>query len=222
VILRAAPFEPHPEDAPLHARAERLQRLAITVSRSHRLEARITGKLPRGPAVLVANHLSYIDVPLLLGLAPCVPISKKEIARWPIVGGIARSFEVLFVDRADPWSGALALRRAVRLLERGVSVLGFPEGTTTDGEILLQFRRGLFGAARLAGVPVVPIAIRYADRSVHWIGEQLFLPHYLKTLMRGETRAEVTIGSPIDPHADAGAVAQQARATIQRMLRRSP
>jgi lyso-ornithine lipid O-acyltransferase len=222
VILRAAPFQPHPEDAPIHARAERLQRLAITVSRAHRLEAQVSGKLPRGPAVLVANHLSYMDVPLLLALTPCVPIAKREIARWPIIGGIARSFEVLFVDRGDPWSGARALRRAVRLLERGVSVLGFPEGTTTDGQILLQFRRGLFGAARLAGVPVVPIALRYADRSAHWIGEQLFLPHYVKTLLRGETRAEVTIGAPLDPHAQPDAVAQQARATIQRMLRRTP
>ncbi len=222
MIQRAAPAYRNPADAQLQARAERLRRLAETVCQAHRFEPNIIGKLPRGPAVLVSNHLSYIDVPLLLALTPCVPISKREIARWPIVGAIARSFEVLFVDRDDPWSGAVALRKALRALDGGVSVLGFPEGTTTDGRMLLKFRRGLFGAARLAGVPVVPIAISYADPSLHWIGEQWFLPHYLKTLARGHTRAEVTIGSAIDPYhaATADDLAQQTRSAIARMLRR--
>jgi 1-acyl-sn-glycerol-3-phosphate acyltransferase len=181
-------------------RAERLQRMADRLCRVHGFDVRSSGKLPQGPVVLVANHQSYIDAPVLAALTPCAPIAKNELGGWPFLGGAARALGVLFVDRADAWSGARALRAALRSLARGVSVLGFPEGTTTSGSgELLAFRRGLFGVARIAGVPVVPAAIVYQSREAPWVGDQWFVPHYLRTARRTRTGITIALGAPIDP-----------------------
>jgi 1-acyl-sn-glycerol-3-phosphate acyltransferase len=155
---------------------------------------------------------------VLLSLVPAVPIAKHEVRRWPLLGAAAGSFGVLFVDRCSPWSGARVIRASMRALAGGVSVLGFPEGTTTDGTRLLSFRRGLFGVARLAGVPIVPVALRYPDPSLCWYDDQLFLPHYLRTAFRRESNVEVRIGTPIDPRRSAGELATLARGAIHRLL----
>src|SRR5207245_1003035 len=149
------------------------------VCRLHGFRFEVEGTLPSGPAVMVANHISYVDAPVLMSLQPCRPIAKAEIGHWPLIGDGARSLGVVFVRRGDPHSGAVALRQGLRALAAGVSVLGFPEGTTTTGNRLLPFRRGLFGLARLAGVPIVPIGIAYASPEVAWVGDDWFVTHYL-------------------------------------------
>jgi len=209
--------------AELHrARAERLQRVADRICRVHGFDVTVRGKLPQVPSVLVANHVSYVDAPIVAALAPCVPIAKDELAGWPFVGAGARSLGVVFVRRGDAWSGARALRAAMRALASGVSVLGFPEGTTTRGDDPLPFRRGLFGVARLAGAPIVPVAIAYASPDVAWIGEDWFLPHYLRTAMRARTAATITLGAPLAPDAYGCAedLAHAARSRIAQLLRR--
>ena len=115
----------------LELRGERLQRVARDVCRVHGFEVRVEGVLPSRPAILVANHVSYVDAPVLASLAPCTVIAKGEIRRWPVLGAGAAALGVLFVDRRSANSGARALREAMRALAAGVSVLGFPEGTTT-------------------------------------------------------------------------------------------
>ncbi|MCU1279880.1 MAG: plsC1, partial [bacterium] len=163
---------------------ERLQRIAIDLCRVHGFDLRVEGILPSRPAILVANHVSYVDAPALASLVPCTVIAKGELRRWPILGSSAAALGALFVERGDAWSGARALRRAKHALEAGVSVIGFPEGTTSRGEDVLPFRRGLFGLARLTGVPIVPIAIHYSSPELRWYGDSWFLPHYLRTAMR--------------------------------------
>jgi 1-acyl-sn-glycerol-3-phosphate acyltransferase len=99
-------------------------------------------------------------------------------------------------------------------------VLGFPEGTTSDGSCLLPFRRGLFGVARLAGVPVIPIALAYDDPDAPWVGDRWLIPHYLATAARSATRVAVAIGAPLWPTGEsAETLAHVARTRIQRMLR---
>jgi 1-acyl-sn-glycerol-3-phosphate acyltransferase len=128
---------------------------------------------------------------------------------------------VVFVRRGDAWSGARALRHGLRALTAGVSVLGFPEGTTTYGDTVLPFKRGLFGLARLAGVPVVPIALRYSEPEVCWVGDEWFLPHYVRTAMRPITMVDITIGQPIAPTVTRCAedLAFLARTRLQTLLR---
>jgi 1-acyl-sn-glycerol-3-phosphate acyltransferase len=198
------------------ARARSLRRLALDVCGEHAFRPRVTGQLPTRPAVLVANHLSYIDPIIVLGLIPCAPIAKGEIAGWPLIGGAIRDLGVLFVRRGDAADGARVLRSGLRLLREGVSVLNFPEGTTSDGSSVGGFRRGIFGLARLAQVPVVPLSIHFDTKDLCWTGGALFVPHYLKTAARRSTFVRVDIGDPIDPahFAHAGALAAEARRRV--------
>jgi 1-acyl-sn-glycerol-3-phosphate acyltransferase len=183
----------------LRARAEQLRDSCAAVCALHGFDVRAIGVLPSGPAIYVSNHLSWADAPVLASLSPCAPIAKAEVARWPLVGAGARSLGVIFVRRESGLSGARALRQAWRALDGGVSVLGFPEGTTSTE--LRPFRRGLFGLARLACVPIVPLAIAYEHPDVAWLGDEWFLPHYFRTAMRPRTRVFVRVGAPLSPRA---------------------
>jgi 1-acyl-sn-glycerol-3-phosphate acyltransferase len=204
-------------------RAARLQTMCSELCRLHGFRFEVEGTLPDGPAVLVANHLSYIDPMVLGSLSPCTVVAKAEIADWPVIGAVTRALGVQFVKRGNVYSGAIALRQALRALGAGVSVLGFPEGTTTHGNQLLAFRRGLFGVARLADVPVVPMAVAYASSEVAWVGDEWFLPHYLRTVMRSETLVSVRIGTPLSPRAARCTedLSHAARSRIAQMLWRS-
>jgi 1-acyl-sn-glycerol-3-phosphate acyltransferase len=201
------------------ARAALLHETCVRVCELHGFSVEVEGAPPSGPCLLVANHLSYID-PLILGsLSPCVPVAKAEIAGWPIVGAGAQALGVLFVKRGDAWSGARALRSSLRSLQAGVPVLGFPEGTTSHGGDVLPFYRGLFGIAARARVPVVPLALRYDDPQAAWVGDTWFLPHYLRTAMRPQTRAFVRVGEPMDPSGAADTLADAARTRVTALLR---
>lgn len=159
----------------------------------------VEGRLPAPPSILCANHLSYLD-PLVIGThAQVMPISKGEVADWPLLGAAGRAHGVLFVDRSDPMSCATVLRRALRALEDGASVLNFPEGTTTDGSHTLPFKRGIFGVALELGAPVVPVALRYESPDLCWTGNAPFVPHYVRTAGRPSVTAYLRFGAAILP-----------------------
>jgi 1-acyl-sn-glycerol-3-phosphate acyltransferase len=205
--------------AAIRRRAEVLQRQVRELSADHRLRVALRGRLPDGPCVIVANHVSWLDVIALVPLGPMMPVAKAEIGRWPLLGAAVRALGVAMVDRGNAWSGALALRQGLRALETGVSVLGFPEGTTTTGhEELRPFKRGLFGLARIAGVPVVPLRIDYDSDEAAWVGDAAFLPHYLRVAGGAPITARVSIAPPLDAgELRAEALAALCRAHIGRM-----
>ncbi len=187
----------------------------------HGIALEHAGPLPLGPALIASNHVSWLDPLVIASLLPCVPISKLDVARWPVVGAIARELGVIFVSRGDARSGARVLNAAGESLARGVSVLNFPEGTTTEGTTVLPFRPGLFGVAVRLRIPVVPVAIRYDPASLAWVGDAPFLPHYLTLAARRQTRAFVQVGTPIVPGPGAGAsdLARAAHAAVADLLR---
>jgi 1-acyl-sn-glycerol-3-phosphate acyltransferase len=186
----------------------------------HGLDVRVDGNAPAQPSLLVANHLSYLDPIAILGEVAAAAVAKREVADWPILGETLDDLGILFVDRACAQSGARVLLRARRLLESGVSVLVFPEGTTTYGTDVLPFRRGAFGLARRLGVPVVPIGIRYDSTEPCWVGNASFLPHYVKTTSRRATRAQLLFGDPIRSvgHRSPEAFAETVRAAVRALV----
>lgn len=184
----------------------------------HGIELDVSGALPLGSALLVTNHLSWLDPLVVASLLPCVPIAKADVSAWPVVGTIARELGVLFIERGDTRSGMRILRGTVAALGHGLSVLNFPEGTTTRGGSVLAFRRGLFGIARSAGVPVVPMALAYDPPGLAWVGRDAFLPHWLRLAGRRAARGFVRIGTPLRA-SDLGSAAELARAARAEVIR---
>jgi 1-acyl-sn-glycerol-3-phosphate acyltransferase len=199
--------------------AWRLSRLAQRMCEAHGVQIHVEGQLPRGPVVLVANHVSYFDPMVLLALVPACPIAKRELGAWPLVGPALREMGVTLVRRGDSYDGAKALRRALHALGGGTNVLVFPEGTTSRGERVLPLRRGIFGIARRLGVPVVPIAMRYDAPSLAWVGDEWFLPHYARSLGRAVLTVRVRVGTPIWGSESAADLARVVRGRLQDALR---
>lgn len=188
----------------------------------HGIDVELVGELPDWPCLLVANHASYLDPLVILSRIPAVPLAKGEVARWPLVGQAADALGVQFVDRESPHARARLLRAVVTTLRQGTSVLNFAEGTTTDGRRVLPFHRGGFGAAMIARVPVVPLALSFDRADVAWTGAATFLPHYWQVSTRRGVRARVEVLPAMWPYADDRAedFATRVRAVIARVVTR--
>lgn len=201
--------------------AHRLAGVLGTIARAHAIAVHVHGEVPRGTALVVANHVGYLDPLAILPTCPAIPVSKGEVIGWPIVGDIGRALGVVFVRRADPFARARALRRVHALLAAGVPVLNFPEGTASRDGRVLPFVRGAFGVAQRLGVPVVPLAIRYRDPSLAWCDDETFLPHYLRMAARDRIDIDLAFGAPMQPraHEPAEDMAARARNTVMRLLR---
>lgn len=160
------------------------------------------GPLPRGPGLLVSNHLGYVDVLLLAAETGAVFVSKAEVRHWPLVGHTARAMGTLFVTRGDKRVLAEVNAGIRAALREGRLVAFFPEGTTTDGERCLPFRPSLFEPAAGGAAPVHCAALRYrtrdaalpAERVVAWTGGQPFLAHVRGLLALPGFDAEARFG----------------------------
>jgi lyso-ornithine lipid O-acyltransferase len=184
----------------LGAQAARLRQLCGWVCQLHGIELTLRGALPKGPVIVVANHLGYIDPLVLCSLFECSPIAKREIGDWPLLGRPLARLNVSFIRRGSPASGARVLLSCMRALGGGVSVLNFPEGTTSRGQELLPFHRGAFWLSRHTGLPIVPVAVHFEDRELCWVDDQAFLPHYLRLWCSGRRRlVRVFVGPTLHP-----------------------
>jgi len=152
------------------------------------------GAPPPGLCVVVANHRSYVDIPLLMSAAPSVFLAKTEIAAWPLFGTSARLSRTVFVDRDDRDSRNRALAELGARLDQGERIAVFPEGTTTTGPGCLPFRTGAFRLAAARGLPVVPIAICYRDRRDAWVDDASFVGHFLDRFREPNMVVTLAIG----------------------------
>lgn len=174
------------------------------------------------PELLVANHVSWLDIPCLLACTDTIFVAKAEVARWPLIGRLAAGAGTLFLDRGRG-AGEIAARVGA-VLATGENVMIFPEGTSTDGRGVRPFHARLFQVARVADVPVQAVAIRYPHRRgshpvVPFIGEDSFVPHLWRLL--GETRIDAElVFCPPRPAAnrDRRTLAEEAREQIARVL----
>jgi len=116
---------------------------------------------PRGGRLVVANHVSWLDGLALLTVVPGVPVAKREMADWPVVGPLLRRTGVVLVDRARVRALPDTVAEVTGLLRAGTSVTVHPEGTTACGVELGRFRPAFLQAAVDAAAPVCPVALRY-------------------------------------------------------------
>ncbi|MEU6537721.1 lysophospholipid acyltransferase family protein [Streptomyces sp. NPDC047000] len=115
-----------------------------------------------GGLLLVANHISWLDIPLLAAVRPARMLAKTEVGHWPVAGPVAvRSGAVLFIERDRLRALPAAVARIAEALRAGAAVAAFPEGSTWCGRARGRFHHAVFQAALDAGVPVQPVRLRY-------------------------------------------------------------
>ncbi|MCL4746866.1 MAG: 1-acyl-sn-glycerol-3-phosphate acyltransferase [Burkholderiaceae bacterium] len=131
--------------------------IARTVDQARALRALAPGRM------LVANHVSWLDIFVINAHSPCGFVAKAEIARWPLIGTLVARTGTLFIERGRRHAVHETIEHICRRLEAGGRVAVFPEGTTSDGCRLLPFHANLIEAAVRARAAVVPVGLRYLD-----------------------------------------------------------
>ena len=111
--------------------------------------------------LLVANHISWLDIYGIMALEPALFVSKAEVRSWPLIGWLAKSTGTIFLHRNSRGHVKAVNGEISKVLGTGENVTVFPEGTTTDGTHLLEFHTALLQPAVAAGYPVQPLALRY-------------------------------------------------------------
>ncbi|KPI17019.1 phospholipid/glycerol acyltransferase [Actinobacteria bacterium OK074] len=176
------------------------------VVRALGVRVRITGCAPpEGGLLLVAHHVSWLDIPLLAAVRPARMLAKREVRGWPVAGAITTRARTLFIDRdrlrALPGTVA-AISEALRA---GSAVAAFPEGSTWCGRARGHFRRAVFQAALDAGVPVQPVRLNYrtalgaASTSPAFVGEDSLLTSVWRVVTARGLVAEVEVRPPLAP-----------------------
>ena len=127
------------------------------------LDAR--GAPVRGPMLVVANHVSWLDVLAINSLLPVRFVAKADLRRWPLIGWMAACGGTLFIERERKRDALRVVQQIAAALRAGERVAVFPEGTTSGGERLLPFHASLLQAAVATGTALQPIALRFSDAS---------------------------------------------------------
>ena len=161
----------------LPRRRDLIRRWSVRMLRMLRVETRFhgvpEGGLP-GNLLIVANHVSWLDIFVLNSLQPARFVAKAELRRWPVVGWLSASIGTLFVDRERRRHTGSVNRGTAAALRRGDVVAIFPEGTATVGTTMLPFKGSLLQPIVDAEGHVQPVAIRYRDAT----GAQSVAPSY--------------------------------------------
>lgn len=134
---------------------------ARTVCRIFGVRVKVSGRLQSGPCLVVANHISWLDIQVLHSLSPMGFVGKSEIGRWPVAGYVASVGGTVFHRRGSHDSSHGVVAAMVERLASGGKVAIFPEGGILHGAGVKRFHGRLFAAAIEAEVPVQPVMIRY-------------------------------------------------------------
>lgn len=157
----------------------------------------VSGRPPDFPCLLVGNHRSYLDPALILLHTDAYPVSKAEVANWPLIGYGAKVSGVLFLKRESPSSRKFTLQAIADKIKEGYPVILFPEGTTHSELQTIDFRLGGFKLAAENNIPVMPLAIHYASPLDHWTGNDSFLPHFIRRFGEKHMLVKLCYGDPI-------------------------
>lgn len=150
-----------------------------------RLDAHLYGIAPG--SLIVANHISWLDIHALNAARPMAFVAKAEIRCWPLIGWLAANADTVFIDRNLRRDASKANAQINRLLGADKDVAVFPEGTTTDGTQLLNFHSSLFQPAVDTGRPVQPVALSYHDAA----GRRCTAPAHAGETTMGECCAAI-------------------------------
>ena len=190
------------------------------------------------PALILSNHVSWLDICVITALGPVVFVAKSEVAGWPVFGWLARLQRTIFINRQARHQTGAATREIAGRLLGGDAVVLFAEGTSSDGIRVLPFRSSLVGAVHHAlgagtqhtHVTVQPMSLAYVSfgglrmgrglrERVAWYGDAELIPHLLSVLAAGAVDVTVSWGeaAAYDMRADRKAIARDAEHSVRRM-----
>ena len=199
-----------------------------------------TPPAPGEAALVLANHVSWLDIIAIGSLRPLSFVAKSEIAGWPVISSLAALQRTLYIDRQRRGATAVVSAAMGHRLAEGELVVLFAEGTTGDGTRLLPFRSALVGAARTAlqaeagrgRVRLQPLAIAYPRRNglpatraeraeIAWYGDMELAPHLAAFAQGGPVDVHVVWGAPIafEASTDRKAATAAAEAEVRAALR---
>ncbi len=157
----------------------------------------------QGPVLLVANHISWLDIPVMHAARHCRFISKSDVKGWPLLGRLATAAGTLYIERSSRRDARRMVQTMQQALAEGDVLAVFPEGTTGDGITLLPFHANLLQAAVEADAPVQPVGLRFIDRATgeitqaaSYIGDESLVGSLWRTLCADGLVAVVHYGAP--------------------------
>jgi 1-acyl-sn-glycerol-3-phosphate acyltransferase len=156
-----------------------------------------------GPLLLVANHISWLDIPVLHAARYGRFVSKADVKHWPLIGTLASGGGTLYIEREKRRDAMRVVHHIADSLRAGETVVVFPEGTTGDGGALLPFHGNLIQAAIAANAPVQPVGLRFVDvatggdsRGPLYLDDDTLLGSVWRTLAGPPFVAHVRFGAP--------------------------
>jgi 1-acyl-sn-glycerol-3-phosphate acyltransferase len=187
----------------------------------------VSGVAPRpGATLLVANHVSWLDIAAIHAAAPHARfVSKADVLAWPLLGWLIRNAGTLFIERERKRDALRVVHTMAEALQRGETVAIFPEGTTGAGPQLLPFHANLLHAAVTTETPVQPVALRFFDAehafspAAEFLGDTTLLQSVWRIASARDLAVQVRLLPPMSTaHADRRALAEHLRGEIERHL----
>lgn len=214
---------------PTLAPAERHARIrwwSAGLLRALGLELRMHGTPRPGAKLVVANHVSWLDIAALHAVMPEAHfVSKADVRHWPLVGRLVEGAGTLFIEREKKRDALRVVHQMAEALQGGQTVAVFPEGTTGDGRTLLPFHANLLQAAIATAVPVQPVLLRYFEPGhpisprAEFLGDTTLLQSLWRMACARGLGLEVSVlQATASAHADRRALAEHLRALIDAAL----
>lgn len=161
------------------------------------LRIEVEGEIPTGGCIVMPNHRSYSDIFATLSLKSASFVARHDLRNWPLIGYAAELVGTIFVKRDSNESRKQTLQIMKEVLDAKHSITIYPEGTTFRGPGILDFKPGTFRLAAEGGFPVVPVALEYEYDDAAWVGNDTFVPHFIRIFGSPQTRLKLRYGKPL-------------------------
>jgi 1-acyl-sn-glycerol-3-phosphate acyltransferase len=208
---------------PIKLRKNMVQRWCIRLLRILKVKVIIHGDdstlLGAQPYLLVANHISWLDIHIINSIRPVIFVAKADVSKWPIFGYLASMLGTIFLKREK----LSDIKRVIQLMkDKFVNqevVAIFPEGTSSDGKEVLPFKSNLFESAHQAGVNVLPITIRYKENNEYsnraaFIGDMELIDSIKNILKSNHLVVHIHLSDILPSHLSRQELASQARCLV--------
>lgn len=184
-------------------RTERVRLWSVEVLRILGVSLVVRGEPPvRGPGLVVANHVSWLDILVMNAAQPARFVSKADVKRWPLLGRLITGAGTLYIERENRRDAMRVVHHVAERLQAQDLIAVFPEGTTGDGTRLLPFHANLFQAAIAAQAPVLPVALRFVragtdqlHEAPSFVGDTTLMGSIWSTLRAHDVQAVVAFGA---------------------------